>query len=222
LRRGDPWVALFAGQLGRPIGRPYEDGSPARRGRYRKGRPEGDHYNASVRIALVPLDSRPPNWQFPQRLADIAGVELAVPPRGELGTLHSGADGARLARWLADTVSGADGGAGCDAAVFSWDALIYGGLVQSRSLDTVPVTVAELLPELGRVDWSRVRGYAYLTIPRLGISIDSAHSYVTHKAVREYFILSAQQPLSAAAESRLRALQDELGERTIRQLWSWR
>jgi len=175
-----------------------------------------------VRIALVPLDSRPPNWQFPQRLAEIAGVELALPPRGELGTLHSGADGLRLARWLVDTVSGADGGASCDAAVFSWDALVYGGLVQSRGLDTAPVTVAELYAELKRVDWSRVRGYAYLTIPRLGISIDSAHTYATHKAVREYFILSALKPAATAAEARLRALEDELGERTLRQLWSWR
>lgn len=175
-----------------------------------------------MRIALVPLDSRPPNWQFPQRLAAIAGVELALPPRGELGTLHSGADGRRLARWLCDTVSGADGGPGCDAAVFSWDALIYGGLAQSRSFHGPPATIAELLPELARVDWSRVAGFSYLTIPRLGISIDSAHTYATHKAVREYFILSAQRELNSAAAARLAALEDELGERTLRQLWGWR
>ena len=30
-----------------------------------------------MRIALVPLDSRPPNWLFPRRLADRGGPRLA-------------------------------------------------------------------------------------------------------------------------------------------------
>ena len=82
---------------------------------------------AVVRIALVPLDGRPPSWQFPQRIAAIAGDEVVRPLSELLGTLHKGADQRTLLNWLVEVTREAD------AAVISWDALVYGGLVQSRA-----------------------------------------------------------------------------------------
>lgn len=175
-----------------------------------------------MRIAFIPLDSRPAHWQFPQRLAAIAGVELVMPPRGELGTLHGAADGLRLAQWLSNAVTGKDGGSGCEAAVFAWDTLIYGGLVQSRMQDVTINTVAEISPLLRSIDWRRVAGYAYFTIPRLGISIDSARAYATHQAVREYFILAAKLEPDANEIQRLEQLTLELSPSLVRTLWAWR
>jgi hypothetical protein len=175
-----------------------------------------------MRIALVPLDSRPPNWQFPQRLADIAGVELLLPPREWLGTLQHGADGLRLACWLRETVAGADGAPACDAAVFSWDALLYGGLVQSRQLDKPRYGLAEISAELAHIDWQRVAGYAYLTVPRLGLTVDSDGAYATHEQVREYFIQWGKGEADAASRLRLYELAEGLGQRSVRGLWQWR
>jgi hypothetical protein len=175
-----------------------------------------------MRIALAPLDSRPPNWLFPQRLADIAGIELALPPRKWLGTLHHGADGRRLAAWLADTVTGADGRGHCDAAVFAWDALLYGGLVQSRDPERPTAGVADIARELSRVDWSATAGYAYITVPRLGITVDSNSNERQHQLVRDYFIEWGKDEEDALARQRLFELAGELGEKAVRQLWQWR
>jgi hypothetical protein len=110
-----------------------------------------------MRIAYVPLDSRPANWQFPQRLAEIAGVELVLPPRIMLGTLARGADQRELVRWLRQHAREAD------AAVFSWDALMYGGLVQSRDPGLPVVDPIEIRENLEAVDWKQTAGYAFAT-----------------------------------------------------------
>jgi hypothetical protein len=175
-----------------------------------------------MRIALIPLDSRPPNRQFPQRLADIAGVELLLPPREWLGTLQRGADTLRLAQWLRETVAGEGGAAPCDAAVFSWDALLYGGLVQSRQLDPPAHSLAEIYAELKPIDWGRVAGYAYLTVPRLGITVASGGALATHEQVREYFIQWGKDEDDAASRKQLYQLAEGLGQRSVRALWQWR
>ncbi|MCB1218166.1 DUF4127 family protein [bacterium] len=168
------------------------------------------------RILLVPLDSRPSNTQFAQRLADIGGVELVMPARGALGGLHSGADGLELARFIADNATS------CDAAIFSWDALLYGGLIQSRQPERGHHAVSAIREILATVDWSRVRGYSYATLPRLGISVSTAEQYSTHETVREYFILAEGTDSSEAADRRLSELLDQLGTDTADALLLWR
>ncbi len=175
-----------------------------------------------MRIALIPLDSRPPNWQFPQRLADIAGLELVLPPRDSLGTLARGADGVALARWLRQTAMGGNGAPACDAVVFSWDALLYGGLVQSRQLDAPIGNLAALSAELEQIDWRRVAGYAYLTVPRLGITVEHSESLMAHEQVREYFIHWGKDEADTPGRRRLYELAEELGPRAVRALWQWR
>jgi hypothetical protein len=171
-----------------------------------------------VRIALVPLDSRPPNWQFPQRLARIGGLALAAPVRELLGGLNGGAQRELLLAWLAGTAPD------CEAAVLSWDALCYGGLIQSRRLDTETDCEA-IFDALARLDWKRTAGYLYITVPRLGISVDAAAKLRRHGLVREYFIAHARvqaRPGDAKLLSALQGLEDELGHDFTGQLWDWR
>lgn len=168
---------------------------------------------------MLGLDSRPPNWQFPQRLGDCGGVEVRLPPRGGLGILAAGADRAGLREWLGSTCQGQEA---ADGVVLSLDALLYGGLVQSRRLEVQPELDA-LKAALGGIDWHRIRGYAYITLPRLGISVDSAALAGRHELVREYFVTYARaQGGGGTASTRRERLSAELGPELIEQLWALR
>lgn len=172
-----------------------------------------------MRIAVIGLDSRPPNWQFPQRLAACGGVEALVPPREMLGTLAARADRAALREWLGRACRGPEA---ADGVVLSLDALLYGGLVQSRRLDAQPALEA-LKVCLGGFDWHHIRGYAFITIPRLGISVDSVEIAARHELVREYFIAYARAQIGdGTASARRERLSAELGPELIEQLWALR
>src|SRR5438309_1068083 len=79
-----------------------------------------------MRIAFLPLDDRPVTRGAFLRLAAIAGVEVATPPRALLGGRRVPADVEALWAWI-DT-----GGAEADLLIASAELLIYGGLVPSR------------------------------------------------------------------------------------------
>ncbi|MGM9992634.1 MAG: DUF4127 family protein [Candidatus Bruticola sp.] len=87
-------------------------------------------------LLLLPLDDRPCCWQFPQRLAEIAGCRVTLPPeqywRGEDKRLPERANpyALSLLGWMAAAAaSESDRLAGC---IVSADALFYGGLVSAR------------------------------------------------------------------------------------------
>jgi hypothetical protein len=98
-------------------------------------------------IALIPLDDRPPNYDFPQYIGRIAGLEVLLPPREWLGNLWRGAQIEHIAEWLRDLAPR------LDAAIVALDTLGYGGLVNSRqSYDSVETVLGRLalLRELKR------------------------------------------------------------------------
>ncbi|MCD6291226.1 MAG: DUF4127 family protein [Anaerolineae bacterium] len=91
------------------------------------------------KVALIPLDDRPPNYDFPQYVGRIAGVEVLLPPREWLGNLWRGAQIERIALWLRDIAPQVD------AAIIALDTLGYGGLVNSRtSYDDVDTVLGRL------------------------------------------------------------------------------
>ncbi len=98
-------------------------------------------------IALIPLDDRPPNYDFPQSIGRVAGVEVLLPPREWLGNLWRGAQIDRIVSWLYEQAPR------LDAAIIAIDTLGYGGLVNSRqSYDSVETVLSRLaaLRELKR------------------------------------------------------------------------
>jgi Protein of unknown function (DUF4127) len=171
-----------------------------------------------VRIAVLPLDSRPPNRQFPARLADCSGIEALLPPCETLGELSRGADRAALLRWLARHCGGS---ARCDALVLSLDALLYGGLVQSRSLAAEP-DWGGLKAALEALNWKRLRGYAYITVPRLGISVDSAGTAARHELARAFHIADHAARSGLPGAERAREIAAELGNETVNALLALR
>ena len=76
-------------------------------------------------LALVPLDDRPCNRQFPAQLAAIAGRSVLLPPRDLLGWFTQPGECEAVAAWLAECPA--------EGLVVSLDMLCFGGLVSSRT-----------------------------------------------------------------------------------------
>jgi hypothetical protein len=80
-----------------------------------------------TRVAILPLDDRPVNYDYPRLLAAIAGVDVDLPPREWLGNPWRDSQHDQLVAWLKEAASFAD------AAIVAADTLAYGGLIPSRS-----------------------------------------------------------------------------------------
>ena len=78
-------------------------------------------------IALMPLDSRPCNTQYPQLLTQAAGATLVMPSAASMDTFLNEADTAALWTWLEDAAKSAD-----HLVIFT-NSLFCGGLIASRS-----------------------------------------------------------------------------------------
>ncbi|MEZ4560474.1 MAG: DUF4127 family protein [Caldilineaceae bacterium] len=90
-------------------------------------------------LVIVPLDDRPPNYEYPALLAQAAGFTPVLPPKAWLGTAWRAGNTDRLAAWLDDVAPTAD------ALVAALDTLGYGGLVNSRrSPDPADAVLARL------------------------------------------------------------------------------
>jgi hypothetical protein len=87
-----------------------------------------------TRIAVLPLDDRPVNYDYPRYLARAAGLEILLPPREWLGNPWRVSRHADLVDWLAQTALEAD------SLIVAIDTLAYGGLIPSRT-SSEPVEV---------------------------------------------------------------------------------
>jgi hypothetical protein len=123
--------------------------------------PSADPDQAPLRLALVPLDSRPCNTQYPLLLNQAAGASLETPPQTLLGDLTAPADSDALLRWLDEQDQ-------ADEVILFANTLLNGGLVASRqaqayegtddrlealadycrSHESVRITVVDILPRL--------------------------------------------------------------------------
>lgn len=77
-------------------------------------------------IALLPLDDRPVNYDYPGYLARLGGCALHLPPRDWLGNPWRESQHIRLVKWLEEAAASAD------ALIVAVDTLAYGGLIPSR------------------------------------------------------------------------------------------
>lgn len=75
----------------------------------------------------IPLDDRPVTYSYPVKNLQAAGYEILTPPEKYLASADRTGDPDKLWQWLVENAPDAD------AAVISSDALIYGGLVASRT-----------------------------------------------------------------------------------------
>ena len=80
-----------------------------------------------MKIAYLPLDERPCNYDYPQQIAQMnSSITLLVPPRALLGQKKIPADTVGLKSWLLENIEY------YDAVIIAAEMLLYGGLVPSR------------------------------------------------------------------------------------------
>ena len=90
---------------------------------------------AAGTILYVPMDDRPVNLEYAADSVTGAGLSILVPPPDMLAGLNREGDPDRLWEWVNANAPMAD------ALVLSADALLYGGLVDSRIHSYGPVTL---------------------------------------------------------------------------------
>ena len=90
--------------------------------------PAGEAKEAySGTFIYIPLDDRPVTYSYPVANLEAAGYKILTPPEELLASADRTGDPDKLWQWLAENAPDAD------AAILSSDALIYGGLVASRT-----------------------------------------------------------------------------------------
>lgn len=118
---------------------------------------------------IVPLDDRPVNTDFPKAIADIAKVDILLPPNEILGGRHKKADIESIKQWALENSKYAD------AFIISLTMTNHGGLIHSRMLDNDNFVID--------LDWLRELNdknpgkeiYAFDTIQRLSVSVDNKY-----------------------------------------------
>ena len=101
------------------------------------------------RVALLPLDDRPVNYDHPWWLGSAAGIDVIRPPREWLGSPFRAAAQERLVEWLRDEASSVDG------LIVAIDTLGYGGLIPSRQSTTALEDVVAALEPLRAIRTAR-------------------------------------------------------------------
>ncbi|OIQ58672.1 hypothetical protein MOTE_18600 [Moorella thermoacetica] len=122
---------------------------------------------SSKSIVYVPLDERPLNLDYVEEIAHAAGIDLFTPPRNLLPDYKVPANVDALWSWAITQNKG--------AAILSADALIYGGLISSRSHE---VPLDELMKRvenfrLYRKAHPEQKVYVFVTLMRI-LDADSA------------------------------------------------
>jgi hypothetical protein len=163
-------------------------------------------------FALLPLDDRPPNLQFPRRLARVGDLGLTLPPKRLLGRYLKLGETEGLWLWLCDAASTAD------SLIVSCDMLAYGGLVASRTSDVSldnAVRRIERLREL-KARAPRLRVYAFAVIPRLGLTVSSSERARLGPALARYGELNHRvEPLDETDAAELAQLSATLPREVI-------
>jgi hypothetical protein len=151
-----------------------------------------------TRLACLPLDDRPVNYDTLRCLADMAGFEIDLPPREALGNPWRPSRHTELVDWLERAAARAD------ALLVALDTLGYGGLIPSRTSTEGPDQVLDRLDVLKRLKAARpgLQILAYNVILRVSRA-DSAEEEKDYWATygSRMFRLSYLEHKSALGES---------------------
>ena len=126
---------------------------------------------SSLRILLLPLDSRPPCTDFVVELAQLAGMQVILPPMELLDHYRRPADPGKLAAWAAAILKEEKP----DAVILSTDMLVHGSLLASRQRIGKKEQEQQLLHWLTQwhKEYPDIPLYAFSIIPRLLLADDS-------------------------------------------------
>lgn len=110
---------------------------------------------------FIPLDNRPVCFSYPVRVMEAAGYKIYVPPEKFLASRTLPADTEKLWSWLENRAEKVD------AAIISTDALLYGGLVASRTHHLDPAVLEKRIKRLRDLHLdTNIRFFAFSTLMR--------------------------------------------------------
>jgi hypothetical protein len=139
----------------------------------------GDPFQCKV--LFIPLDDRPPCFQFPLKMSEIGNIELIAPPRELLGRFTTPGQCEAIIKWIESQPLEQ-----FDAAIVSLDMLAYGGLVASRVADT-PLDVAlkrvAIIRKIRALN-PRIRIYGSSVIMRLAPTADGKNEAYREKLAK--------------------------------------
>jgi hypothetical protein len=157
-------------------------------------------------MALLPLDDRPVNYDYPAYLARLAGYELHLPPRDWLGNPWRESQHRQLVDWLVKEADAAD------VLVVALDTLAYGGLIPSRTSREPLESVLERLLVLKKIKADRPKlpilaSSVILRISRANSSEEEKEYWATHgSAMFRRSYLEHKNNLGAASSHELAEL----------------
>jgi hypothetical protein len=136
-------------------------------------------------LLLVPLDDRPANVYFPEKVGASAGIEVISPPKEMTGKFTQPGNGDEISKWLLEY------GAKADGFVISTSMLAYGGLVASRtgikSLEDATKDI-QVIKELKKL-YPEKPVYVFDTIQRLAVTAISDEYLKYYSQISEWAIL---------------------------------
>ncbi|MFW5996082.1 MAG: DUF4127 family protein [Halanaerobiaceae bacterium] len=115
-----------------------------------------------AKIMYIPLDERPCNYQYPQKILDISDQRAVLPPLSLLGQKKIPADIGGLQEWMKENI------AGVTHLVIAIDMFLYGGIVPSRLHGITYNRLQQRLKILGKLksENPQLKIYAYNLIMR--------------------------------------------------------
>lgn len=154
-----------------------------------------------MRIAVLPIDSRPCNTQFVHRLVTWAGGECVLPSPDAMDNFRRPASYAESRRFLEQQL------ARCDAAVVSLDHWCFGSLLASREDQVTTEEALSRTAELKAILRAHpdVPVYMSTIVMRSSVSALSRNDLETFRAMTDYSVSSDRFEQFALPEDRERA-----------------
>ncbi|SFA75938.1 Protein of unknown function [Lentibacillus halodurans] len=136
-------------------------------------------------LMMIPLDDRPANLYFPEKVGKSAGVNVINPPEEMIGYYNTPGNSEEVGQWVVENSDQADG------FVISTSMLAYGGLIASR---TGVKSLEEAMENIQNIKELKEKHpdkpvYVYDTIQRLAVTAISEESREYYDLIREWAIL---------------------------------
>lgn len=159
-----------------------------------------------VKIGLLPLDNRPPCYQFPQILGKIANVKVLTPPNDILGNFTCPANIRLISEWLLNISKYVDG------IIVSIDMLAYGGLFNSRRLTLPYESASKNLAVIKKIrkKFPKLTIYAFSILMRSSISVSSSEELKYWEKIQHYLKIAYKKSLDKKEINELTQLKKEI------------
>jgi hypothetical protein len=133
-----------------------------------------------VKIVILPMDNRPPNYQFIKDFAQIYNLNISLPEKDVLGGYQKAGDVDFLMEWLNQQTG--------DCFIISVEMLCYGGLVFSRDQTTGLSQAIKRISLIKKLKKKNPNAKIYLSsvVRRALITVNSTRTKMQYDLMNEY------------------------------------